>query len=293
MRTFQTAYDADGRVMHFGENSGRRLRGMHRHADHLRRQWTAARKDPKKEHKVARALHEKWRKYLDKITRRVRALHEQTATWLLQHYRVILVSNMETSKMVRRERRLHPTTRREMLQLAHYRFRQLLVSMARRKPWCRVIEVGEDYTTQTCGKCGKLHKEIGSDKTFCCPQSNCDFTCDRDVNGARNILLRYLTTQKIAVPPGLARLSGAMPATASAATSAPPGQEGPATAGVRQALSSDARQPAAPEQEASTPAPPASPPSNRRPFRHHSVGIAASGPHWSSHALEGHEVVYL
>jgi len=63
--------------------------------------------------------------------------------------------------------------------------------MARRKPWCRVLEVGEDYTTQTCGKCGKLHKEIGSDKTFCCPQRNCDFTCDRDhVNGARNILLR-------------------------------------------------------------------------------------------------------
>jgi hypothetical protein len=35
-------------------------------------------------------------------------VHEQTATWLLQHYRVILVSNMQTSKMVRRERRLHP-----------------------------------------------------------------------------------------------------------------------------------------------------------------------------------------
>jgi putative transposase len=166
-----------------------------------------------------------------------------------------------------------------------------------RKPWCRVIEVGEDYTTQTCGKCGKLHKEIGRGETFCCPQSNCDFTCDRDVNGARNmiLLLRYLTTQKIAVPPGLARLSGAFVlATASATTTAPPGHEGPATAGVRQALSSDARQPAAPEQEAGTPAPPGVPAvSNRRPFRRTRDGIAAaaSRPHWSSHALEGHEVV--
>jgi transposase len=171
VRTFQTAYDADGRVMHFGENSGRRLRGMHRHADHLRCQWTAARKGPAQPHKVARALHERWRKYQDKITRRVRALHEQTAIWLLQHYRVILVSNMQTSKMARRGSRLHPTTRREMLQLAHYRFRQRLVSMARRKPWCRVLEVGEEYTTQTCGKCGKLHKKIGVTRPFAAPNA--------------------------------------------------------------------------------------------------------------------------
>jgi putative transposase len=49
------------------------------------------------------------------------------------------------------------------------------------------------YTSKTCGCCGKINKSLGSKKTFACP--NCKFTIDRDINGARNIMLKVLTCQ--------------------------------------------------------------------------------------------------
>ena len=183
---------------------------MFRHVNRLRCTWTAAKKrvteqkdttaeravggsgERRAKRKVTRSQHRKWRRYLRKVTRRVRALHEQTAAWLLSNNRVLLVSNMNTGQMVGRKNKLRPIVRRGMLQLAHYRFRQVLLSMARRTPHCRMIEVGEAYTTQTCGKCGWLHKTVGSRKTCSCLQEGCGFVWDRDVNGVRNILLKYL-----------------------------------------------------------------------------------------------------
>jgi putative transposase len=53
-----------------------------------------------------------------------------------------------------------------------------------------LIVSGEDYTTQTCGKCGNLDKEIGSKKVYEC--KICKYKEDRDLNGARNVLLRYI-----------------------------------------------------------------------------------------------------
>lgn len=47
------------------------------------------------------------------------------------------------------------------------------------------------YTTQTCGKCGKLDKKIESSKVYKC--KHCKKEIDRDINGARNILIRAIT----------------------------------------------------------------------------------------------------
>ena len=39
-----------------------------------------------------------------------------------------------------------------------------------------------------------INKNLGSSKTFQCP--SCGATIDRDVNGARNVLLKYITENK-------------------------------------------------------------------------------------------------
>jgi hypothetical protein len=60
--------------------------------------------------KAAKSCHRKWRRYLRKITRRVRALHEQAAAWLLDNYKeVLLVSNMNTRQMVVSQVQLSPS----------------------------------------------------------------------------------------------------------------------------------------------------------------------------------------
>ena len=56
-----------------------------------------------------------------------------------------------------------------------------------------MVEVGEAYTSRTCGLCGTLNHDLGGAKTFQCVDEHCGVQIDRDVNGARNILLRELT----------------------------------------------------------------------------------------------------
>ena len=59
-----------------------------------------------------------------------------------------------------------------------------------------VVIYTEEYTSKTCGSCGYIHKKLGGSKVFSCPQ--CKTKLDRDINSARNILLRYLTKKESA-----------------------------------------------------------------------------------------------
>jgi predicted site-specific integrase-resolvase/predicted RNA-binding Zn-ribbon protein involved in translation (DUF1610 family) len=112
--------------------------------------------------------------------------------WLCRTYRVVLLPRFETQQMVRRgARRIRSRTARSMLTLSHYRFRTLLQHKAREHPWCEVVTCSEEYTSKTCGACGAIHARLGGSKRFACP--TCGVRLDRDVNGARNILLKYLS----------------------------------------------------------------------------------------------------
>ncbi len=53
----------------------------------------------------------------------------------------------------------------------------------------KLIIVGEEYTSKTSGSCGELNN-IGIKEVYCCEW--CELEIDRDVNGARNILLKNL-----------------------------------------------------------------------------------------------------
>src|SRR2546421_12373077 len=70
---------------------------------------------------------------------------------------------------------------------SHYHFQRHLIHKVREHPWCQVVICTEEYTSKTCGFCGYIHKKLGGSKEFCCPQ--CKINLDRDINGARNILL--------------------------------------------------------------------------------------------------------
>ncbi|PKY54876.1 hypothetical protein RhiirA4_328888, partial [Rhizophagus irregularis] len=50
----------------------------------------------------------------------------------------------------------------------------------------------EYYTSKTCGSCGLVNDKLGGSKTFKCEgYSICD------INGARNILLNFLTINNL------------------------------------------------------------------------------------------------
>ena len=52
----------------------------------------------------------------------------------------------------------------------------------------RLYLVSEEYTSKTCGGCGIVNN-IGGGKEYRC---ECGVDIDRDINGARNILIKSL-----------------------------------------------------------------------------------------------------
>lgn len=119
-----------------------------------------------------------------KIKDMINELHHKTARFLCDHFDIILVPTFETQNMVSK---LHHKTSRNMLNFAHFRFKQFLKYKAEELS-CIVLDVNEAYTSKTCSYCGKIQK-IGSKSIFKC---KCGALVDRDYNGARNILLRAL-----------------------------------------------------------------------------------------------------
>jgi putative transposase len=187
VRTFQTGYCPNGSTTSFGDRDIGRVANMCRRMDKLQSKC-----DKAEQHKHRYRMRKAMQRMRDRIRNLVDDCHHKVAKQLCSNYTTILLPLFETRNMVSRiKRRINGKTARMMLTWSHYRFRQTLLNKAREYPWVEVVIVDESFTSKTCGKCGQLHHTLGSNKTFSCPQ--CGFTLDRDVNGARNILLKFLT----------------------------------------------------------------------------------------------------
>lgn len=188
IRTFATLYDAAGCVLHWGAGDFHRLQRLCHHIDDITSDLEC---DPDMRARTRGHLRclvlPRMRARLRNI---VAELHHKLALYLCENYNVILLPKFETSKMVKRaSRRLGRKSVRNLLTWSHGRFRERLLQKAEEYPWVRVILVREDYTSKTCGRCGVIGKP-SREKLKC---KVCHYEVDRDLNGARNILLRWLT----------------------------------------------------------------------------------------------------
>ena len=113
-------------------------------------------------------------------------LHHKTCAILTSIYNTIILPKFESQEMVKKSR--NKNMNRNLLQLKHYKFKERLRSKCQLSG-CTLEICTEEYTSQTCGACGKLTK-IGSSEVYVC--SNCGIHIDRDVNGARNIGIKHI-----------------------------------------------------------------------------------------------------
>jgi putative transposase len=186
VRTFLTTYDQDGGVHEWGKGDCARFYRLALHVDDINAKASKAKH--KRRYRLRRAitrLYARIRNLTDEV-------HRKAARWLCTTYNTIVIPAFNSSQMVQKSRRrIHTKTVRSMLHWSHYRFRQRLLYTAEQHGHVSVHVVTEEYTSKSCGVCGALHHTLGGNKHFKCP--TCDWECDRDVNGARNILLKTLT----------------------------------------------------------------------------------------------------
>jgi putative transposase len=190
VRTFMTGYDPSGKVWEWGKQDIGRIYRLCHTIDKLQSAWSQKNVRHDRRYKLKKAA---MRARL-RVRNLVDEMHKKLAKWLCENHKVILLPSFETSGMIRRgQRKISSKTVRAMVTWSHFRFRQRMLHKVRAYDGRNLIICDEAYTSKTCGQCGVLHEKLGGSKLFTCP--SCKVVVDRDVNGARNILLRYLTLQ--------------------------------------------------------------------------------------------------
>jgi putative transposase len=136
----------------------------------------------------------------------VKEMHNKTASYLCKNYDRILLPEFKTHGMVKREAtkscdlpkgemiarskrgRLAKNIKYSLMMQSHYKFQQHLTQKCEEKG-CEIVIVTEEYTTQACTKCGELSSNCQNRIKTC---TSCGMKMNRDLNGARNILLKNI-----------------------------------------------------------------------------------------------------
>ena len=180
VRTFQTFY-SENSIGECGKNIMKKIYPLQKKIDHLQ----SIKKEQKS--KTRHNMERRCNLLRTKIKNIISDLHWQTASFLTRNYNTILLPHLKTRQIVQNGgKKLH----RDMYCLSHYKFIERIKHKANMNN-CEVIICNEHHTSKTCTNCGKLNYNLGSSKTFDCDA--CKIKIDRDVNGARNVLIRSLT----------------------------------------------------------------------------------------------------
>lgn len=186
-RTFLTGFDGEN-VLEIGKGDIGRIQRLCQHLDNLISRSTKTTCRQRRKMRIA------CNRSRERIQNLIKDLHNKTVKLLANSYKVIYLPTFDSSQMVikkrsGKKRKINSKSVRQMLSLSHYKFEQHLKQAASRKGVI-VILCNESYTSKTCGNCGHVHHKLGGNKVFKCP--HCGIQISRDVNGARNILLRAL-----------------------------------------------------------------------------------------------------
>ena len=193
VRTFMTLYSSDGLVGKIGDGIIDKLSVIGKKIDRM----TSIITKKEENSKTRRNMKRRCCGLRTKIRNIVTDLHWKTINFLCLNFRTIIMPNFETSKKVQKSakcvRQITNVTVRNMLSLSHGKFLERLKYYAE-KSNTQLIITNEEYTSKTCGKCGEIDKKLGGKKMYICEK--CGYKSDRDINGARNINIKLLSSYK-------------------------------------------------------------------------------------------------
>lgn len=182
VKAFATGYDPEGKIIVWGgqRNVGKIARLLH-YRKKLRSQMAHSTAAKRKRLRLADL------RIGEKIFNLVDDLHKKLCKWLCENYSHIYIPKLNFHKC----KKLDKNSKSKLASLRHCAFVDRLVDKTREYKNCRVFVVGEAYTSKTCGNCGWQHPSLGNKDTFQC--GSCHVQLGRDVNGSRNIMLRYFS----------------------------------------------------------------------------------------------------
>jgi transposase len=137
----------------------------------------------------ARRLRKAWYRANARSSDLATDFHYKTIKFLLNRFDVIIAPKLNAASMLHGDSQLKKKTKEQMRFYRHGIFHRRLLEKAAiaRKV---ILDLEEHGTSMTCSSCGVANRKLGSSKTFCC--KHCQFKSDRDINSARNHILKAL-----------------------------------------------------------------------------------------------------
>jgi IS605 OrfB family transposase len=179
VRTFVTTYSR-GESMEIGTNNNNLIDKYNNKIDSI-----------KSNYELKKLSKRKYEKSICKYS--IEDLHNKTSTILLSLYKEIIIGKISIKKMISNLTcNLQAITKRRLLALSHYKFREKLKARAF-KFGCKITEVSEYLTSKTCSNCKVINDKLGSSKIFSC--SSCKLCIDRDINASINIYKNEILTR--------------------------------------------------------------------------------------------------
>ena len=182
VRNFLTYFSEDGRFGWLGIHAFDRILNLNLKRDHLLSRL-ALTKDKKKKGKLKRTLNRTYHRIQDLVDE----LQWQCINYLVHNFSVIIFPPFEVKGMTQKGCKLRKSVIRSMLSLSFFEFKERLKQKCNE---CGVVyvEQNESYTSKTNSFNGELITNLGGKEWFVYD----GIKVHRDLNGARNILIRAM-----------------------------------------------------------------------------------------------------
>ena len=182
VRNFLTYFSEGGRFGWLGVHAFDRILTLNLKSDKLLSRL-ALTKDKKKKRKLKRTLNRTYHRIQDLVDE----LHWQCINYLVHNFSVIVFPPFEVKGMTKKGRKLRKSVVRSMLSLRFFDFKERLKQKCKE---CGVmyVEQNESYTSKTNSFTGELMTNLGGKEWFMYD----GIKVHRDLNGARNILIRAM-----------------------------------------------------------------------------------------------------
>ena len=182
VRNFLTYFSEDGRFGWLGIHAFDRILNLNLKRDKLLSRLELT-KNKREKCKLKRTLNRTYHRIHDLVDE----LHWQCINYLVHNFSVIVFPPFEVKGMTKKGRKLRKSVVRSMLSLRFFEFKERLKQKCKE---CGVvyIEQNESYTSKTNSFTGELMTNLGSKEWFMYD----GIKVHRDLNGARNILIRAM-----------------------------------------------------------------------------------------------------
>ena len=184
-RIFQSGYTSDNKCYQFGIKQMEQIKKLHKNIDNLKSLRTSKNYSKTKNNNYKNKIDH----YDYKVINIVNNLHNQISSFLSKKYKTVIIGKLNTHHILK-SCGLNNKINRLLQTQSHYKFRTKLELLCKNNNSNLIVQE-EQFTTKTCGKCGCINENVGSNKIFKCDK--CNLIADRDFHAARNILIKYLT----------------------------------------------------------------------------------------------------